>query len=403
MKTTSSTTIRRCIITTFAIALSTASLASDFVSLQQALPTQVDALSIAPVFDFDSDSCLPAAGISQTGDRNGGQKPTGSLTGACRSPNFLEQSNTLHRYACKHANGINYCGHFYALYFEKDQLLAGIESGHRHDWEYVAVWTEDGTVTHGSYSAHGDLTTQPAAELSFEEGHLQIVYHKEGVGSHALRFAKTAEQAENPYGRFVTPTIISWYEFAGEGWNNLVMRTLLDGYDYGSANLPTRESSFLGNLNEFKPATYPDFSAADVLTSNTGVNESFTQYVNRSSGLCMDITDIKMQNGTNVMQWDCNGGKWQRWYLEASSGLIHSQQDPRFCLDNSSVYGNGANIMIWQCHGGDSQRFVTNNDGSIGIEVDSNQVIDGAGPSPSDNIATWWNWGGANQYWNLIP
>lgn len=377
--------------------------ASDFASLNQALPSQVDAVSIAPVFDFDGDGCLPAAGISRHGDRNGGLKPTGSLGGSCRSSNFLEQSNTVHRYACTESSGVTYCGHFYALYFEKDQIIGGVESGHRHDWEYAAVWTMDGQVTHGSYSAHGDLTTASISELESENGHIKIVYHKDGVATHAFRFAKTAEVAENPYGAFVTPPIISWYAFSGDGWNNLVMRTLLNNYDYGSANLPMADSRFLSSLNEFKPAGYPVFSNSDVLAANTGVNEQWVQFVNDASSLCLDISGAEMANGTNVIQWHCNGGNWQKWYLEESTGMIHSLHDPRYCLDNSSVFGNGANIMIWTCWGGDPQRFVDNGDGSYGMDLDFHQVIDGYGTNAGDNVGTWWNWGGINQRWTLVP
>ncbi|WP_246624725.1 NPP1 family protein [Oceanobacter mangrovi] len=373
--------------------------ADDFAALDQAMPTAVDAASIAPVFDFDSDSCLPAAGISRRGDQNGGQKPSGSLTGACRSSNFMELSNTVHRYACQTSGSTTYCGHFYALYFEKDQIFDGIESGHRHDWEYAAVWTTNGVVTHGSYSAHGDLTTSAASELEFENGHLKIVYHKDGVATHALRFAKTAETAENPYGAFVTPPIISWYEFAGDGWSNLVMRNLLNNYDYGSANLPVRESSFLSDMNEFKPSSYPTFTQADVLAANGGSQESWQALVNNASGLCLDINNADMTNGTNVMQWTCSGANWQQRTLDTSTGMIHSLQDPRFCLDNSSVFENGANIIIWNCWAGDSQRFVENSDGSIGLEVDNNQVLDGVGSAAGDNVDTWWNWGGDNQRW----
>jgi hypothetical protein len=315
----------------------------------------------------------------------------------------MDQSNTVHRYACTESDGDTYCGHFYALYFEKDQILSGIESGHRHDWEYAAVWTMNGEVTHGSYSAHGDLTTASASDLYFEDGHLKIVYHKESVTTHAFRFAKYEEEAENPYGVFVTPPIISWYNFTGDGWNNLVMRTLLNNYDYGSANLPMSDGRFISNLNEFKPSEYPEFSSDDVLAANPGENAEFVQFINNASGLCLDITDAEMSDGTNVIQWDCNGGNWQRWYLESSSGLIRSLQDPRFCLDNSSVFSDGANIIIWTCHGGDPQRFVDNRDGSYGMDVDNSQVLDGYGTSAGDNVITYTNWGGDNQFWTLVP
>ena len=391
------------IFTLVGILLAPTVYADDFPALDSALPTQVDVAAVAPVFDFDGDGCLPSAGISRSGDQNGGLNPSGSLTGGCRSSNFLELSNTVHRYACAKSGGTTYCGHFYALYFEKDQILSGITSGHRHDWEYAAVWTADGVVTHGSYSAHGDLTTEDASSLEFDDGHLKIVYHKDGISTHAMRFANLGEIAENPYGAFVIPPIISWYEFTGSGWNNLVMRTLLNNYDYGSANLPMSDGNFLQNLNEFKPDSYPQFRNADVLDTNTGVNEKWTQFINNASGLCMDISGAKMADGTDVMQWTCNGENWQQWYWEESSGLIRSLQDPRFCLDNSSVFENGADIIIWTCRGGNPQRFVNNGDGSFAVEVAPNQVLDGYGIGAGDNVGTWWNWGGTNQHWTLTP
>lgn len=377
--------------------------ADDFAALDQALPTATDAASIAPVFDFDTDGCLPAAGISRNGDQNGGQKPTGSITGACRSSNFMELSNTVHRYACTESNGATYCGHFYALYFEKDQILDGIQSGHRHDWEHAAVWTINGEVTHASYSAHGALTTAAIADLDTQNGHVKIVYHKDGALTHAMRFAKSSEVAENPYGTFVTPPIISWYAMHGDGWNNLVMRNLLNNYDFGNANVPMTDGRFLSGLNNNKPAGYPAFSWADVVAANGGSQESWVQMVNDSSALCMDVNNAEMADGTNVMQWTCNGGNNQKWYLEPATHMIHSLQDPRFCLDNSSVFANGANMIIWHCWAGDSQRFVANGDGSYGLEVDNNQVLDGYGNNAGDNVGTWSNWGGTNQRWSLVP
>lgn len=227
--------------------------ASNFDALNQALPATPDVAAIAPVFDFDTDGCLPSAGISRNGEQNGGLKPSGNITGGCRSSTFLNTSNTVHRFACTSSGGSTYCGHFFALYFLKDQILSGIESGHRHDWEHAAVWTKNGVVTHGSFSAHGDLNTSPASSLGFEGTHLKIVYHKDGAGTHALRFSAAGEAAENPYGRFVTPAIISWFELDGN------FRSLLNSYNYGSATLPLRDDNFYSNLNEFRPSDYPAF------------------------------------------------------------------------------------------------------------------------------------------------
>jgi hypothetical protein len=373
--------------------------ASDFAALDEALPKQVDAASIAPVFDFDSDGCLPAAGISRSGEMNGGLKTSGRVTGSCRSTNFMEQSNTVHRYACHITNNDTFCGHFYSLYFEKDQIVYG-GGGHRHDWEYAAVWTKNGVVTHGSYSAHGKLTTKSAAELPFENGHLKIVYHKDGGSSHAFRFAGAHEPAENPYGRFVTPTIISWYEFTGDGWNNMVMRNLLTSFNYNKANLPVRESSFISEMNKYKPGSFPSFTYADALASSSTALETFSTFVNNASGYCMDITNGNMANGTNVMQWTCSGANWQAWYHDTKTGMIHSLRDPRFCLTATGI-DNGSEVMISKCSGSHLQTFVKNDNGSFGFEENHLQVLDGYGTNEGDTIGIWGYWQGNNQKWTL--
>lgn len=240
--------------------------ADNFTALDQAYPANVDISSLYPVFDFDTDGCLPSAGISRTGVQNGGLSPSGSITGGCRSSTFLSTSNTLHRYACVTSSSNTYCGHFFALYFLKDQTTS-VGGGHRHDWEYAAVWTTNGVITHGGYSAHGDLSNSAAAEIPFENGHLKFVYHKDGASTHAFRFAKSDETAENPYGVFVTPTIISWHTMTGDTVDNATLRSNLNSYDYGSAVVPLKDSTFLDNLNTYKPSGYPTFTQSSVDSS----------------------------------------------------------------------------------------------------------------------------------------
>ncbi|WP_263079716.1 NPP1 family protein [Endozoicomonas sp. Mp262] len=243
--------------------------AAKFAHLDEATPQNGIIDNVYPVFDFDDDGCYPATGISRNGEQNPGLKTTGALNGHCHDPGFLDISNTFHRYACKTgANNSEYCGHFYALYFEKDQALAGLDAfGHRHDWEHVAIWTTDGKITHASASAHGKLDTKNRADIPFEGEHPKFVYHKEGVSTHSMRFAMPDETAENDYGYWVTPTIVSWYEIQGNGLNNEVMRYKLNRFDYGNAILPIKDSNFRTNLNSFRPKGYPEFSDSDIVAS----------------------------------------------------------------------------------------------------------------------------------------
>jgi hypothetical protein len=131
---------------------------------------------------------------------------------------------------------------------------------------------------------------------------------------------------------------------------------------------------------------------------------TYTSIVNRASGLCMDINNGVMANGTNVMQWTCSGANWQKWHYDATTGLIRSQRDPRFCLDNTGSFDDGANIMIWTCSGNANQRFnVDTASGVISMRTYPTQVVDGAGTAPGNDIITFGNWGGTNQRWNFVP
>lgn len=238
--------------------------ADDFPALSAAWPANVQIAGTYPLFDFDTDGCLPSAGISRSGQQNGGLKTSGSITGGCRRTDFLDYANTLHRHACITSSGNVYCGHFYALYFLKDQTTS-VGGGHRHDWEHVAIWTTNGAVTHGGYSAHGDLTNAAVSTLAVQNGHVRFVYHKDGALTHAMRFAGTTEAAaENPYGQWLTPAITNWATMTGDGVSNATMRNLLNSFDYGSANIPLKDSNFLTNLNNYRPAGYPEFTAASL-------------------------------------------------------------------------------------------------------------------------------------------
>jgi len=248
---------------------SVSSYAEDFSRLDEALPINgiLDDNTNIPAIDYDGDSCLPSAGISREGEKNGGLSATGSITGNCRTSNFNMSSNTLHRYACTLSESNEYCVHFYALYFEKDQatILGG---GHRHDWEYVAIWTKNEEKTHASYSAHGDLYTEEVAKLDkTESGRIKFVYHKDGVLTHAMRFSSDGEVAENPYGIFFAPVIVSWYEVIGDDVSNSEMRRLFNSFDYGSASIPLKDSKFLTNINTNLPNGYPIFTDEDIEAS----------------------------------------------------------------------------------------------------------------------------------------
>ncbi|WP_374594623.1 jacalin-like lectin [Aquabacterium sp.] len=133
---------------------------------------------------------------------------------------------------------------------------------------------------------------------------------------------------------------------------------------------------------------------------------SYVQFVNRNSGQCLDISGATMADGTNVAQWTCNGGDWQKWSYDTTTGLIRSKQDSRFCLDNSNAFGDGGNVAIARCSGSARQRFnLDAASGAITLRSLPAQALDvnGGSTAAGANVQTWTWSGAAWQRWNLVP
>ena len=267
----------------FALALlgsvTTSAHADEFPALDEAYKSIPDATAVnqidaySPIFDFDGDGCYPAAAISRTGNQNGGLSTSGTITGGCRSGNFLDVSNTYHRYVIQVENGVEYSAHLYDMYFEKDQATNYFGGGHRHDVETVIIYLTDRVPTHMAVSAHGDYTRRAWSDLDTVGSHPKVVYHKDGVLTHAFRHA-TDSSAENAYGEWVLPSVVSWYEMAGDGVDNAEMINLFNSAGYGSASFKFKDSNFIRTINDSDalPSGYPAFTQASADQSKTGNN-----------------------------------------------------------------------------------------------------------------------------------
>lgn len=205
-----------------------------------------------PYFDYDSDSCFPAAAIDANGNLNGGLAPSGSLTGGCRT-NHLGKANTYSQSRCK--NG--WCAYVYTLYFEKDQCdPTGItECGHRHDWESVVVFQKQGEERprYLSASRHGGYSTHPINEVPMDGNHVKIVYHKDGPSTHAFRFAQWGEVPEAwGDGGWDKPALLTLDTMRSD------LRTKLSDAAWGSANFPLA-GNLVSNINKARPSAVPAF------------------------------------------------------------------------------------------------------------------------------------------------
>ncbi|WP_279616901.1 NPP1 family protein [Streptomyces caeruleatus] len=129
----------------------------------QAAPTQE---MFQPLFDYDSDSCFPAAAVESNGRLNGGLQDTGSITGGCRT-NHLGKANTYSRAKCDKGSG--WCGIIYTLYFEKDQNAPGnVVGGHRHEW-WSLPWSGTTARTSGPATCPSPptATTPPSGSTTW--------------------------------------------------------------------------------------------------------------------------------------------------------------------------------------------------------------------------------------------
>ncbi|TMW58388.1 hypothetical protein Poli38472_009947 [Pythium oligandrum] len=235
--------------------------AENLPKLNASVPVKFKFQSILPLFDMDSDSCYPSAAISRKGEPNLGLQ--GVSVDDCRNKDFMDYSNTYHRYACQQINRNWLCGHMFALYFEKE--TAG--SAHPHDFHYVVIWTMGLTVTHATAFSKGKPLTKPymSTDVAKELNRVKFVFHEEGSSRHALRFADPSgdKTAENENGYFVLPAVVSWHTMQGEASiDNKKMIEKMNALGFENVPNPMADEHFLKNMNAGRPVEYPELKSA---------------------------------------------------------------------------------------------------------------------------------------------
>ncbi|MGW2327670.1 NPP1 family protein [Streptomyces sp. NPDC001700] len=218
----------------------------------KALPGNAEALeqTFQPAYDYDTDGCYPTPAIGPDGTLNGGLNPSGAPNGQCRDAPDLDNTNGYARSKCN--NG--WCAVMYGLYFEKDQASVG---GHRHDWEHVVVWVQNNQAQYVSTSAHGGFSTYGRDAIRWDGNHPKIVYHKDGLSTHAFRPANTNDEPpENHDKTWQFPTLVGWNGYPAG------LRDKLSQANFGSANFGLKDGSFADHLQKAKPSGIPFDPAA---------------------------------------------------------------------------------------------------------------------------------------------
>ena len=155
----------------------------------------------------------------------------------------------------------------WSLYFEKDIILF---NSHRHDWEFVVIWTIDGKPTHIGLSHHRSWNQYSwhNSKLQIEGNRPKIVYHNDGGSGILGNFGHPLRLASKEGGWFSTPPLVSYYSMSGDGaCDNREMRFVFDKANFGEATNPMKSRSFMERMNNRKkrlPAEYPEFEDSDL-------------------------------------------------------------------------------------------------------------------------------------------
>ena len=132
--------------------------------------------------------------IGPDGTINGGLNPTGSLNGDCHDAVRPGQHQRL-----------------LALQVQQRLVRRRVRpllregpgaspnssiGGHRHDWEHVVVWVQNGVSA--STSPRPPTATSPstpASSVRWTGTHPKVVYHKDGVSTHCFRLGRHRRRA----------------------------------------------------------------------------------------------------------------------------------------------------------------------------------------------------------------
>jgi hypothetical protein len=155
--------------------------------------------------------------------------------------------------------------------------------------------------------------------------------------------------------------------------------------------------------NSPKPSPSPSRSASPrpspTPTPTYPPGGSYAQVVNIASGLCLDIRDGDLTQGTDVVTAPCTSARTQRWRVDSGRGVLQSYADSDLCLDSRGSVDNG--VGIWDCGSidgshGQNLRFTVDDDGVIRPSIAVETAVT---PSGGDGLSLLPLNGGASQRW----
>lgn len=144
-------------------------------------------------------------------------------------------------------------------------------------------------------------------------------------------------------------------------------------------------------------------------SSGGGTFNGTYEIVNRNSGKCLHTLNSSTSDGTQVVQYDCNGSASSKWTInQVSSGVysIVNNASGKYADIEGASGTKGAYNIIWPSNGGNNQKWnITSvSGGYYNIKnVNSGLLLDISGASKDNNAFNiqWNNNGGTNQQWTI--
>ena len=125
-------------------------------------------------------------------------------------------------------------------------------------------------------------------------------------------------------------------------------------------------------------------------------------------GACMDASASGTANGTQIQEWQCNGGGEQAYDLQSAGNGVYNlvNTNANKCVDvNGMGMANGTKVQLWDCNGSGAQTFSMQpaSGGFVNfVNTNSGKCLDVAGDNPADGtVVQLWDCNGSNaQLWN---
>ncbi|MFF8725203.1 ricin-type beta-trefoil lectin domain protein [Streptomyces sp. NPDC015171] len=123
--------------------------------------------------------------------------------------------------------------------------------------------------------------------------------------------------------------------------------------------------AFATCLTRFYESGYREAGCADPASTGTprlyrgAWDDAFRPLTGQATGECLDASGGSSANGTEVLGWDCHGGRNQGWWYDPDQRSLHLEATHDRCLDvPGGSAAAGTALIIWNCHGGVNQQFV---------------------------------------------